>query len=70
MGEYGGHVPKRIQTEPVATPLIHGHLPECLKANEIGDLKETAKFMLSCPGCLKTFLKLFKEPINESPPSH
>lgn len=57
MGEYGGHVPKRIQTEPVETPLINGHTSECIRVNETGDAIEHSYFRYSCPGCLKHYLE-------------
>jgi hypothetical protein len=60
MSEYGGHVPKRIQTEPVETPLIDGHTSECLRACEQRDLEKLTNLSYSCPGCLKIFLKVFR----------
>lgn len=58
MGEYGGHVPKRIQTESVVTPLINGHILGCNPGVRNSNYHR-------CPGCLKTrliFEKLIKEP--------
>jgi hypothetical protein len=67
MGEYGGHVPKRIQTEPVETPLIDGHLQGCDRTDWI------ITGSLSCPGCFILKLdtiKLLREIENESPSPH
>lgn len=56
MGEYGGHIPKRIATEPVTTPLINGHLPECVKAGWVGLMCQP----YSCPKCLASYLEVTK----------
>ena len=56
MGEYGGHVPKKILTKPVTTPLIEGHLPECVKPFWTGGLC----LPYSCPKCLASYLEVTK----------
>jgi hypothetical protein len=52
MGEYGGHVPKRIQTKPVETPLINGHLNTCQ-----GIANGRSYDFRICPGCLQHYLE-------------